>query len=486
MDGRSPGVVPYAVPTLAVLAAIAYSSWVAEEALNARLNSARSYVSELFANDQPYSSFFATADLLAGTLAAVVAVMALRRLRRRPAATAGWAGLTLFGTMTAVDATFASMDCAVSLSTHCALLERAGRLSLGHQAHAVTSSLATAGGLVCMFALTLAAIRYGWWPVVRRFGPALCLIQAAVSAIVFVLIFTGGWIGAFQRVQVGIFAFWLLLIAIALRADRRKPYPQELVGDVTLDVRREGAGTPPVILTSGVAGVCADWRGVADLLTAEHKVIMFDRPGIGGSDLPAEPPSLRSETERLAALARTAGAPVIVVAHSMGAFPAEAFTRIFPDLVRGLVLVDPSCESTPPPVHPLVAGFTRALTGALAVTGLPQLLAPPVRRLITTTPIAEVERAYGSRAAVNSIGREFAAYAQMAQDLHELRKNHEMPSVELTVITAGSKISWRRCHAELAKLVPAGRQRIVAEAGHMVHVERPDLVAAAVREMAGS
>ncbi|MFC7744413.1 alpha/beta fold hydrolase [Nocardiopsis composta] len=78
------------------------------------------------------------------------------------------------------------------------------------------------------------------------------------------------------------------------------------------------------------------------LLQDRYRVVRFDRRNLR--------PTLRSEAMRLAGLAEAAGGPVVVVAHSVAALHAEAFARLRPELVCGLVLVDPSCEvRTPSP-----------------------------------------------------------------------------------------------------------------------------------------
>jgi pimeloyl-ACP methyl ester carboxylesterase len=56
------------------------------------------------------------------------------------------------------------------------------------------------------------------------------------------------------------------------------------------------------------------------------------------------------------------------------------------------------------------------------------------------------------------------------------------------VITAlgdvrGTGEKWRRAHAALAALSPRGRQVVLPDVGHLVQVDRPDIVAQAVRDL---
>jgi pimeloyl-ACP methyl ester carboxylesterase len=269
------------------------------------------------------------------------------------------------------------------------------------------------------------------------------------------------------------------------------------VGGDLVHVVEEGAGTPPVLLTSGLGGAWFDWIAVAGLLRGRHRVITFDRPGLGGSP-PAghRPAGLRAEADRLAALARRAGEPVVVVAHSLAGFHAEAFARLHPALVAGVVLVDPSAEQDAPRharrlsrLAPLagVAGRAVGMTGLARFAGA-RVRGMLLRRISERGDVAPPEFAqavYGRAHVLGTLLAENAAYRQAAADLLDLREHTAFPAVPLCVLTAlgdvrGDDGSWRRAHADLAALSPYGRQVVLADARHLVHIDRPEVVADAV------
>ncbi|WP_367048955.1 DUF998 domain-containing protein [Streptomyces sp. Je 1-332] len=211
-----------AVSALLALGALAYSTWLIEPFLSTGLSPLSSYVSELAARDQPYGTLFRTTDLTAGLLVLAGAVGALRWLPRRWGTAVGWAGLALFGAATAVDSRL-PLSCAPTADAACVARERAGLVPAAHAAHAVSSSVAVAGALVGMVALTLAARRHGSL-LSRAYSSALLLTLLELSATAWTLTAVaafdaglGTWgLGVGQRLQVLLIAVWLGLLARAV------------------------------------------------------------------------------------------------------------------------------------------------------------------------------------------------------------------------------------------------------------------------------
>jgi pimeloyl-ACP methyl ester carboxylesterase len=274
--------------------------------------------------------------------------------------------------------------------------------------------------------------------------------------------------------------------------------PGELVlvaGDL-LHVVSEGSGTPPVLLTSGSGGAWFDWIPVTERLRERHQVVGFDRPGLGGSPPVRATAGLRDEAGRLAGLARWAGPPVIVVAHSLAAFHAEAFARLYPGLVCGVVLVDPSAEPDAPrharPFNRLapMAGFTGRIPGLGGVARLagPRIRGAVLRRISERGDVAPPSYAravYTKPHVLGAILAEHASYRQLAVDLIALRESVPFPAIPLGVITAlgdvrGDGAGWRHAHERLAALSPHGWQVVLPGTGHLVQLDRPEVVAEAV------
>lgn len=232
------------------------------------------------------------------------------------------------------------------------------------------------------------------------------------------------------------------------------------------------ADAPPVVLTSGLAGAVSDWDAVTRLLTPAARVLRFDRPGIGASTPSSEPTSARREVAVLDAVLDLAGAPAVLVGHSLAGLHVEAYARLRPARVRGAVLVDPSLA--PPGIgRPFdLGGVLASALVRLGAAGFAARCAGPLLRLFGRPP---------ARAAVVA---ELAGYADLVAEVDGLRGAHPLPDVPWMVLTAGGTLggakSARRVldvHESMAALAPHGVHRIVPEATHLVQLDDPAAVA---------
>ena len=145
-----------------------------------------------------------------------------------------------------------------------------------------------------------------------------------------------------------------------------------------LDVRVRVQGSGPPVLLLGGCGVPAElWAPVVERLPGAT-VVRLERAGGGGTRWPGRLPDLAGEVAVLAALLAELDGPAVVAAHSMAGPHAEALTRLHPDLVARLVLVDSSVARDRPRPHPAVVG-----AGWLALARLARRLLrlAPARRL---------------------------------------------------------------------------------------------------------
>ncbi|MGW4243964.1 alpha/beta fold hydrolase [Nocardia sp. NPDC004722] len=114
-------------------------------------------------------------------------------------------------------------------------------------------------------------------------------------------------------------------------------------GVAELHIHRFGPSTGPVVLAlHGLTGHGERWRQLADDHLPDVRILAPDLRGHGRS--PGVPPwDFETLVDDLAALLRAeTSEPVVVLGHSFGAATAVHLAHRRPELVRGLVLLDPA------------------------------------------------------------------------------------------------------------------------------------------------
>ena len=208
------------------LTGLVYPTIVAEAFTGWTLPISNSYLSEYSARSMPFSMWFRILDATAGSLAVVAAVafLAVARNARwsRLHRLYGWL-LLAFGAGTICDAIL-PLDCAV-VQDWCAEMEFQGRLSIEHDIHVVTSSIATGSAMAC----AIAVVVLWWW---RPRGPrpsvvAMVIASASVAANVWFLVayvVLDQVAGVAQRANVTLFALLLMVVGFSVARNRRAIY----------------------------------------------------------------------------------------------------------------------------------------------------------------------------------------------------------------------------------------------------------------------
>ena len=246
----------------------------------------------------------------------------------------------------------------------------------------------------------------------------------------------------------------------------RKPgldaLPHARFSDTPLGIRSyvvAGHGSPTVVFESGLGHGKRIWGPVFNGICDITRVVAYDRAGYGQSEVSDQPRSGLQIVAELRALLQTEGldAPYVLVGHSLGGTYMKLFAKMYPDEVAGVVLVDAR--------HSEFTQRCRQL-------GVPRLLYEPPEALLSLlapTPRAELEAAPLS--------------------LKQARKGGVFPPVPLIVLTQSNAVArwparlgkvWAASQRNLAKLSSLGRIKVLDDAGHNVHLDRPDVVVRAI------
>ncbi|MFG2913198.1 alpha/beta fold hydrolase [Kitasatospora sp. NPDC048298] len=137
-------------------------------------------------------------------------------------------------------------------------------------------------------------------------------------------------------------------LVLVAREARGNPPPGRLVdvGGHRMHLLSEGeaGGGPTVVWVPGGHAPGEDLRELHTMLAARARSVLVDRLGTGWSDVGPFPRTTAVEAQELPAALEEAGerAPFVFVGHSFGGLLVANVARRRPDLVAGLVLLDPT------------------------------------------------------------------------------------------------------------------------------------------------
>ncbi|SDO75191.1 Pimeloyl-ACP methyl ester carboxylesterase [Pedococcus dokdonensis] len=99
----------------------------------------------------------------------------------------------------------------------------------------------------------------------------------------------------------------------------------------------------PVVMVHGLGGSHLNWVGLAPELSEHHHVYAVDQAGFGLTPGTPQSSSVHANADLVARFIReVVGSPVVLVGNSMGGMVSLLLAAAHPELVAGLVLVDPS------------------------------------------------------------------------------------------------------------------------------------------------
>lgn len=254
-----------------------------------------------------------------------------------------------------------------------------------------------------------------------------------------------------------------------------------------------GGARPTVALLGGCGVPYYQWDEVVAEVTP-LATVRLDRPGLSGTPWPGVLPTLAAEVATLEDLLQRVDGPVVLVAHSMAGPHAEAFARRHPGRLIGLVLVDSSVDPNPRPLRsPLSWLILARVVHALAIVPPVRLLGSAADRALLAgqsrrrlwdpaPPVAKV--VYRNRDAMASVLAEQAASGQQLWDLQRLREHRAWPVLPTVVLTAGGQRDpgWVEVQSQLAQQLGAD-QVVLPDARHMIMLDEPGAVAAAIRTL---
>lgn len=220
-----------------------------------------------------------------------------------------------------------------------------------------------------------------------------------------------------------------------------------------------GTGSPTVVFESGIGQGKRNWAPVFNRVSELTRAVAYDRAGYGQSEVSELPRDGLQMVLELRDLLRTEGLapPYVLVGHSLGGTMVKLFAKTWPDEVAGVVLVDARHEE---------------FTQRCRQVGVHRLLYEPPEAFVNMLP--PVPRAELLAAPLT---------------LKQARRAGSFPDVPLIVLTQSNASSrwpkalgkvWLASQRRMAGMSSLGRIKVVGDAGHNVHMDKPDVVVRAV------
>ncbi|HYI42789.1 MAG TPA: alpha/beta fold hydrolase [Sphingomicrobium sp.] len=228
----------------------------------------------------------------------------------------------------------------------------------------------------------------------------------------------------------------------------------------------EGSGGTPLIFLHGVGSDKSVWRRQLQHFGPMRRTIAFDYPGYADSD-PAPPGTTRDDY----AIAVLAGMDDLGIARahlcglSLGGVIAIAIHAAAPDRCASLVIADSfSAHPGGPAIYERSLASSsdmRALAEGRADVLLAQPADPAIRKEVVET-MARIDPA------ALSIGAEAVWLANQRARVSAIR----VPT--LVVVGVADEVTPPALSEELAGAIPGAELQVIAGAGHLTNIEKPE------------
>ena len=314
----------------------------------------------------------------------------------------------------------------------------------------------------------------------------------------------------------------LLYQTLGTRADRRRfPPLGSLVNAHGRQVHllQAGEGSPAVIFESGIAASVLNWTNIQAAVARFTSASAYDRASLGWSESARTPRITSRLLAELHALMTAAHIPTpcILVGHSFGGLLARAYAVNYPAQIAGLVLIDPlhSAEWLAPSAaqlkmlrHGVMLSRRGALLARFGIVRLSlALLSSGARRIPKL--VARLSSGHGESTISRLVGEvqkmppevwpmvqthwcQPRCFSGMADYLESLPTSAaesaalppELAGIPVMILSAANSSPAQLSEREaIAHHSRQGKHLVVANSGHWIHLDQPDAVIQAIREM---
>lgn len=112
----------------------------------------------------------------------------------------------------------------------------------------------------------------------------------------------------------------------------------------TMGLDQREIGQPLIVFESGFATPMGHWDTIWEGVAELGPFLAYDRPGVGASAPIDEQPNIKKVADRLVKILQQLelAPPYLLVGHSLGGAYVRGFAVYYPELLAGLVIIDPA------------------------------------------------------------------------------------------------------------------------------------------------
>lgn len=287
---------------------------------------------------------------------------------------------------------------------------------------------------------------------------------------------------------------------VSERKDLKKyPAPGQIINvdGHDMHIYSEGKGAETVVFSAGWGIECpyVEYSPIYTKLSPYTRIAVYDRPGYGWSEVANTPRDIDTISKELHSLLELSDEkpPYILVGHSMASLELIRFAQLYPNEVKGIVMVDAG--------NPDYFACHETIQGALSGSKLKSILQKTSIMRILFQNDDFIKSAYASRNHFELISSEMKEMDKALYLINLTNKNKDgeitnfyenakivkeggdLGKIPLMILTAEksdtdieTNTEWRKSQEDFLKWSQNSEMKVVEKANHYFYQYTPDIV----------
>lgn len=283
-----------------------------------------------------------------------------------------------------------------------------------------------------------------------------------------------------------------------------------------LNYKVVGQGSPTIVFESGLGGHYHDWHLVVDAIKSEATLVTYHRAGYADSISSNPWRTTNQIADELKSMLEEIGVEneIVLVGHSFGGLCVQHFVRLYPDKVKGVVLIDSTSANFSNLYSLDLPVLFSHITIEKLVENWRNLSKKTVNELrLSMKPLLSNEQLKLPKElhqAIEEFSTNPATYKTMASEIEnwdcsseQIKALADFPDIPLYVIARDSEVSvkfytdrgipeaeavayedtWRKLQVEHSQLSKKGKVIVAEGSDHIIQLEKPKVIIDCIREL---